>query len=85
VNGRYIVIPPGPGRAVIVLTVAEACALHTLVQAILSDPKRAREAFDGGSKHSSGQSSIHAGQRAAEVLADVRRAIDKHPSPDGAG
>jgi hypothetical protein len=81
-SGRHIIIPPG--RAVIVLTIAEVCALHTLALAMLSNEKRAREVFGGASKHTSGMSSIHAGQRATEVLADVRRAMDKNPTPEGA-
>jgi len=84
-SGRHIVIPYGRGQAVIVLSVAEVCALHTLAEIALSDAQRARQAVSGASKHSSGQSSVEAGRRAAEVLADVRRAMDKHPSRDGAG
>jgi hypothetical protein len=83
VSGRYIVIPPSPGRAVIVLSAAEVYALHTLAEAALSDPKHAREAVSGASKYSSGQQRLDAGRRAAEMLADVRRAMDKYPSPEG--
>jgi hypothetical protein len=82
-SGRYIVIPPSPGRAVVVLSFAEVCALHTLAQTALSDWNRARQAVSGASKHSSGQQQLDAGMRAAEMLADVRRAMDKYPTPEG--
>ena len=82
-NGRHIVLSAGRGHAVIVLTVAEVRALHTLAEAALSEAERVLAALGGVSKHSSGQSSIDAGRRAAEVLADVRRAMDKHPTQEG--
>jgi len=82
-NGRHIVLPPGRGHAVIVLTVAEVRALHTLAQVALGDAERALGTLSGVSKHSSGQASIDAARRAAEVLADVRRTMDKHPTPEG--
>jgi len=81
VSGRHIIIAPGVLRAVIVLSVPEVCALHTLALAALSDEERARQVFAGDSKHSSGQSGVDATRRAAEVLADVRREADKPPTP----
>ena len=82
VSGRHIILAPGRAHAIIVLSVAEVCALHTLAVAALDESGRAIHA--GVSKHSSGQSSVDAGRRAAEVLADVRRALDKQlPPGDG--
>jgi hypothetical protein len=82
-NDRHIVLPPGRGHAVIVLTVAEVRALHTLAHAALGDAERALGTLSGVSKHSSGRASVDAGRRAAEVLAEVRRAMDRHPTPEG--
>jgi len=81
-SGRHIIIAPGVLRAVIVLSIPEVCALHTLALAALSDEERARQVFAGTSKHSSGQSGVDAAHRAAEVLADVRRATGKQPTPE---
>jgi X-X-X-Leu-X-X-Gly heptad repeat protein len=82
-SGRYIVIPPSPGRAVIVLSAAEVLALHILVEAALSDPSGARQLVSGASKYSSGQQRLDAGRRAAEMLADVHLALDKYATPEG--
>jgi hypothetical protein len=79
-SGRHIIIAQGRGYAVIVLTMAEVSALHTLAQAALSDGERALGALGGVSKHSGGKSSVEAGRRAAEVLAEARRAMGQTPS-----
>jgi hypothetical protein len=78
-SGRHIVIAQGRGYAVIVLTMAELSALHTLAQAALSDEERALGALGGVSKHSGGKSTVDAGRRAAELLADARRAMGHTP------
>jgi hypothetical protein len=78
-NGRHIIIAQGRGYAVIVLTMAEVSALHTLAQVALSDEEQALDALGGVSKHSSGKSAVDAGRRAAEVLADARRAMGQAP------
>lgn len=70
-TARHIILPPGGrGYALIILTVAEVCALHTLAAAALDDSGRAIHA--GASKHSSDQSGIDAALRAVAVLAGVR-------------
>lgn len=69
-TARHIILPAGRASAVIVLTVAEVCALHTLAAAALDDSGRAIHA--GASKHSSGQPGIDAAIRAVAVLAGAR-------------
>lgn len=71
-TARHIILPAGRASAVIVLTVAEVCALHTLAQSALSDAERALQTVTGTSKHASGQASIQAAVRAVDVLAGAR-------------
>jgi len=82
-SARHIIIAQGRGYAVIVLTIAEACALHTLAQTALGDARQTRHVFSGALRQASGQAGLDAVRRAAEVLGDLCRAAGKRPTPEG--
>jgi len=69
VNGRVIVLPPGRGHIVVILSPAEARALRLLALASLATGDLARLAV--GTSKFAGTSSIEAGRRAVDLLAGL--------------